>query len=124
MILLLTGYRTAAYISALMIELAKRAQAFIERETGLDRCPNWAMQLVCDAMACDLMGLVNGGIMMRTYNWWSDLEARRIDFEALGVSREDLIHLGRVVHLEMGRCMEIARVYDVEIWGKYGCLDY
>ena len=111
--------RTTASNSPLIIELAERAQAFIERETGMDKCPSRAMQLMCDAMPCDLMGMVNGNMVMRICHWDWDLDAGRLDLEVLGVSREELYNVIRVVQSEMGRCEEIAKAHGVEIWENY-----
>lgn len=123
MILYLIGYLRTASKYALMTQLARRAQAFIERETGMEECPSWAMRLVCDSMACYPIGLVNGDMVMRTYQWSSNLRAGCLDLEDLGVSCKELSQLIFVVRLEIRHCLEIARHHGVELWDQHGCYE-
>lgn len=111
-----TIHRTSSLNPAWMIELAGRAQSFIERETSMDICPNGALQHVCDKISRNPVVLVNGDMMMRNYDWYSDLERRSINLEHLGVSREELRRLIHVVDLELEHCDGIARAYGVRFW--------
>ena len=75
----------------------------------MDEYPGRAMEVICNRTAEDPRILVNGDI-------------HRINVKGLGVSREELRHLARVVSLELMFCGGIGRVHDYQRRHGFGPL--